>query len=324
MEARVARAVSGRSFSRDQRRPPLELPETAQFFFRHLPRRSRGGAGLAAHVEWERKTALRNTIRDAYLRALARLPFNGPDGGAPTVPSLLPALLAGGYCFGPLPDAASNIIVNTVWMRAASPTSRFAPAAAATVVEDFADLDEIEQGSFVGLMRLLPLDDADRNYDYYYTAAVAAKHPNCEAFAAFTQSGLATSPVVADLLAGSGERILISAEDIERLSALLVPPSTPPLHACLNVPEPNFKEKHMRIKQQWSHNLADLAIRYWNRTIGVSFFLTHSLINHQCVLFLGSDYANRYCYAPNLFLPDLSYSSMLFFALAFAIMRTNT
>ncbi|KAM0913298.1 hypothetical protein ACQ4PT_012245 [Festuca glaucescens] len=145
MEARWAKATSSASLS--NKRPPLALPEAAQFFFGHLPRRTRGGPGVAPDEAWERKTAVRNTIEDAYLRALARLPFNGPDG-APTMPSLLPALLAGGHCFGPLPDGASNVIVNTVWLHAVSAPGRFA---AADTVVDVVNLDLIKLGSFLGV-----------------------------------------------------------------------------------------------------------------------------------------------------------------------------
>ncbi|XBH61738.1 hypothetical protein VPH35_116131 [Triticum aestivum] len=267
MEARAAKATSATSFSKS---PPLALPKTAQFFLRHLPRHSRGGASVVPHVEWVRKTALRDSIHDAYLRALARLPFNGPHG-VPTAPSLLPALLAGGHCFGPLSDGASNVIVNTVWLYAASPPARFA---AGDAVVDVVDIDDIKQRSFLGLNRVV--HDVDRNYDYYYAAAAAAKHPNCEAFAAFAQSGVATSPAVTELLAG-GSSAHLSAEDIERLAVLLVRPSAPPLDSCL-VPEPQFpaeREEYMIAGQRWRRKLANMAIQHWNRTIGL-FFAEHA------------------------------------------------
>ncbi|XP_044979098.1 uncharacterized protein LOC123446588 [Hordeum vulgare subsp. vulgare] len=260
MEARVAKVTSATSFSKP---PPLALPKTAQFFLRHLPNRSRGGASVVPHVEWERKTDLRDSIHDAYLRALARLPFNAPHG-VPTVPALLPALLAGGYCFGPLSDGASNVIVNTVWLFAASSPARFA---AVDTVVDVVDINDIEHGSFLGLNRVV--HDVGRNYDYYHAAAVAAKHPNCEAFAAFAQSGVATSPAVTELLAG-GSSANLSAEDIERLAVLLVRPSTPPLDSCL-VLESKFtaeREEYMRARQEWKRKLANMAIQHWNRTIG--------------------------------------------------------
>ncbi|XP_037456087.1 uncharacterized protein LOC119326557 [Triticum dicoccoides] len=260
MEARVAKATSATSFTKP---PPLALPKTAQFFFRHLPRHSRGGASVVPHEEWVRKTALRDSIHDAYLRALARLPFNGPRG-VPTVPSLLPALLAGGHCFGPLSDGASNVIVNTVWLYAASPPARFS---AVDAVVDVVDIDDIKQRSFLGLNRVH--HDVDRNYDYYYAAAAAAGHPNCEAFAAFAQSGVATSPAVTELLAG-GSSAHLSAEDVERLAVLLVRPSAPPLDSC-QVLEPQFpaeREEYIRAGQRWRRKLANMAIQHWNRTIG--------------------------------------------------------
>ncbi|XP_071680087.1 uncharacterized protein [Lolium perenne] len=261
LEARWAKAISSPSLS--NKRPPLALPEAAQFFFRHLPRHTRGGPGVAHDEAWERKTALRNTIHDAYLRALARLPFNGPDGASKTMPSLLPALLAGGHCFGPLPDGASNVIVNTVWLHAASPPGRFA---AADTVVDVVSLDHIKLGSFLGLTRVLLLDDRGRDY---HAAAVAARHPNCEAFAAFAQSGVATSPAVTQLLANSSG--VLSTEDIERLSALLVPHSAPRLQACL-VPESKQlnveREERIRSWQSWRRKVANMAIDHWNRTIG--------------------------------------------------------
>jgi hypothetical protein len=271
LEARWAKAISSPSLS--NKRPPLALPEAAQFFFRHLPRRTRGGPGVAPDEAWERKTAMRNTIHDAYLRALARLPFNGPDG-APTMPSLLPALLAGGHSFGPLPDGASNVIVNTVWLHAASLPGRFA---AADTVVDVVNLDLIKLGSFLGVTCLL-LDDAaaDRDRDYH-AAAVAARHPNCEAFAAFAQSGVATSPAVTELLAGSSG--LLSTEDIERLSALLVPHSAPPLDDCVVAESELNVEREERIRrwQAWRRKVANMAIDHWNSTIGVSFFI------HNCI-----------------------------------------
>jgi hypothetical protein len=173
MEARWAKAISSTSLSK---RPPLALPETARFFFQHLPCHTRGGPGVAPNEAWERKTALRDTIHDAYLRALARLPFNGPEG-ATAMPSLLPALLAGGHCFGPLPDGASNVIVNTVWLHAASAPDRFA-AAAADIDVDVVSLHHIKLGSFLGLTRVLLPDDAAGRYRDYRAAAVAARHPN--------------------------------------------------------------------------------------------------------------------------------------------------
>jgi hypothetical protein len=273
---------------------PLSLPETAQFFFQHLPRHSRGGPHVAADEAWERKTALRNSIHDAYLSALARLPFNGPDGSQ-TMPSLLPALLAGGHCFGPLADGASNIIVNTVWIHAASSPDRFT---AADNVVDVVYLDHIKLGSFLGLTLLDAVADRDRDY---HAAAVAARHPNCEAFAAFARSGVATSPAVTQLLAnGSG---VLSTEDIERLSALLVPHSAPRLQ---DYPAPESKqlnlerEERIRRWQAWRRKVANMAIDHWNRTIGVS--LCIQLFTSAYALLFLDHCANRHCYVPNLFL----------------------
>ncbi|CAM0907945.1 unnamed protein product [Alopecurus aequalis] len=267
MEARVAKATSGTSFSKPPPPAPLSsLPETARFFFEHLPRHSRGGPGVAADEAWERKTALRNSIHDAYLRALARLPFNGP----PTMPSLLPALLAGGHCFGPLADGASNVIVNTVWMNAASSPARFAAAAVDTVL-DVVDLHHIKMGSFLGLTRVPRLDDDDRGYDYYY-AAIAARHPNCEAFAAFApgaEPGFGHRRVRTCSEPRRGA--LLSHQDIERLSALLVPSrGDPPLDACL-VPQSKLnaeREERVRSWQAWRRKFANMAIDHWSRTIG--------------------------------------------------------
>lgn len=314
MEARVAKATSAASFSKP---PPLALPKTAQFFLRHLPNHSRGGASVVPHVEWVRKTALRDSIHDAYLRALSRLPFNGPHG-VPTVPSLLPALLAGGHCFGPLSDGASNVIVNTVWLYAASPPARFA---AVDTVVDVVDIDDIKHRSFLGLNRVV--HDVDRNYDYYHAAAVAAKHPNCEAFAAFAQSGVATSPAVTELLAG-GSSAHLSAADIERLAVLLVRPSAPPLDSCL-VLEPQFpaeREEYMRAGQRWRRKLANMAIQHWNRTIGVSLFIQYNQIFIRLLYLVLIVNSSLLC--TNFFLPrGQSYSSMLFVTPVLSVMVTN-
>jgi hypothetical protein len=213
------------------------------------------------------------------------------------MPSLLPALLAGGHCFGPLPDGASNVIVNTVWLHAASAPDRFA-AAAADIDVDVVSLHHIKLGSFLGLTRVLLPDDAAGRYRDYRAAAVAARHPNCEAFAALAQSGVATSPAVTELLAGSSSGLL-STEDIERLSALLVPHSAPPLQACL-APESKLnleREERIRSWHAWRRKLANMAIDHWNRTIGVR--TSVSLSKHYSFFLRGlsKHYSHLHIYA---------------------------
>ncbi|KAL6844350.1 hypothetical protein ACP4OV_026023 [Aristida adscensionis] len=200
-------------------------------------------------------------IQDAYLRALARLPFNNAPGGEPAMPSLMPALLAAGHCFGPLPDLAYNVIVNTVWIHAASAADRFAAAADEV---DAVKLDDIRGDSLAGLLALADHDDGGGGAgetDRYRAAAAIARHPNPEAFVQFVRSGVATSPAVVELLAGTSR---FSTKDIRRLSALLVPQPASPLYP----PPPRRKskyrvamEEHMPSYREWCRELAAMAMR---------------------------------------------------------------
>jgi hypothetical protein len=96
---------------------------------------------------------------------------------------------------------------------------------------------------------------------------------------------------------------VLSTEDIERLSALLVPHSAPRLQ---DYPAPESKqlnlerEERIRRWQAWRRKVANMAIDHWNRTIGVS--LCIQLFTSAYALLFLDHCANRHCYVPNLFL----------------------
>ncbi|KAK1692289.1 hypothetical protein QYE76_008986 [Lolium multiflorum] len=164
------------------------------------------------------RRALLDKVHRHYLRALARLPRLELRGRYHR------ALLAGGGCYGPLDDPASNVVLNIVWYDATSPPARrdgeeepvdmigadaLARAASRSVYGILSFLCTRFDGlSEHDAVRCLLDADADvqaaardaerRGYqaragstlqDAYVAAATAAGHPDANAQAAFLAQG---------------------------------------------------------------------------------------------------------------------------------------
>uniref|UniRef100_A0ACD5ZNY0 Uncharacterized protein n=1 Tax=Avena sativa TaxID=4498 RepID=A0ACD5ZNY0_AVESA len=200
------------------------------------------------------RRALLDKVHRHNLRALARLPRRELRRRYHR------ALLAGGGCYGPLDDPASNVVLNIVWYDATSPPARRDGAEEAVDMIGTDALGRAANRSVYGILSflctrydglsehdavrcLLDADadvhaaarDAERRghrqragttlQEAYAAAATAAGHPDANAQAAFLAQALAL------------ENPLESPEDVLRLAELLSPAPRPEPAA----PEPATK-----------------------------------------------------------------------------------
>ncbi|KAF8664796.1 hypothetical protein HU200_054520 [Digitaria exilis] len=192
------------------------------------------------------RMVLLDTIHGFYLRAMARLP------GGELRSRLHRSLLRGGYCYGPMDDPRSNIILNTIWYEANFPSE-------ITPVLDVIgpkSLTRLVSRSFYGLVSFLQtryhylsehqavqclvsssgqLSVADPNFfapgneeqqripsasikEAYEAAATAAWHPKPEQQAAFLASCSVSSGYTDHML---------SLEEVQCLYKMLSPNQPP-------------------------------------------------------------------------------------------------
>jgi hypothetical protein len=252
-------------------------------------------------TDWFLRMSLLHTVHELYLRALARLPMHALHQG-----HLIRAVLRAGHAYGPMADPVANIMFNTIWYDALFPFCQVDTASADIL--DSRSMSRVESRSLDAIValirkssqkdplimlckdrRVLKLWSQDfmlvqRNIDDLLRAA---KHPEPDAYAAFTK-GL-TLDVVGDMRGLMMMDQVISDDAVYQLKVLITkiaaargiaaPVHTPVLsRSALDILSPRrsaFKIQQDYVRRKLEILLGDYSLREVLKYLGP--------VNYYCI-----------------------------------------
>ncbi|KAK3150441.1 hypothetical protein QOZ80_3AG0233180 [Eleusine coracana subsp. coracana] len=189
---------------------------------------------------------LLSVIRGHYIDTISRLPTEV------LTTARARGLLVAGHCYGPFAPV-ENIIANSLWYATAFPFRSDDPIDVAVITTD--TIARLAHRSLDGLVACLRHYCPDLSHDdalchlclsgadLHRVAASAAGHPKPAALALFVTSVLPT--VERDALSLLAAKRTLCLQDIESLSAMLLPSPLPELEDPL--PQPSPREQHPEV-----------------------------------------------------------------------------